>query len=424
MNMDKSIAVIGGGISGVSVARMLTDGSESQVVIYEKESTLGGLIRCKRTADCLYHLLGGHVFNTKTPAVKEWFEQQFILNDFAWKERNAKISIDEKTVGYPIENHLYQMDEGFQSKVVRELLQLSATDQGEFTSFGDFLIKRFGKSLCERYFFPYNHKIWGMDLAEIPVSWLEGKLPMPTVEEILLSNIQREGEKKMVHATFLYAKENGSQFIIDSLAEGLELRCECPVDNIKVSPDGLFVNGADGYDVVVYTGDITRASSVIKIEDQRANELMGRLERLKARGVKNAFCECDVTDTSWLYIPDPEFEAHRIIYTGQFSDSNNRGSDRMTCVVEFNYNTADSVICEEIGQLPGNLKLVETNKVEKAYVVQDEETRKEIDELKSILERHGLFLLGRFAEWEYYNIDKCMEAALGVSASVQAYSAL
>ncbi len=417
--MRKKVLVVGGGISGISVSRMIS--SFSDPIVFEKESTPGGLIRCKRANDCLYHLLGGHVFNTKIDSVKEWFHQQFDMNDFEWKARNAKIQLNYKIIGYPIEHHLYQLDEELQALIISDLLGLLSLDQDKFQSFADFLLKRFGQTLCDRYFYPYNHKIWGNDLRQIPVSWLEGKLPMPSVNEILLSNIRREAESEMVHSSFLYAKENGSQFIIDHLSQNTDVRCNTLITKISRENNRLIINDCEAASAVVFTGDISCASDIIQTDDAVARKLMHDLRRLKARGIKNAFCECDAVDTSWLYIPNSKLEAHRIIYTGQFNASNNRGSSRMTCVVEFNYNTPDDVIEHEIQMLPGNLKLIQTNSVEKAYVVQEETTRAEIKHLRSILSKRGIFLLGRFAEWEYYNIDKCIEAAQRVASELRHY---
>lgn len=74
------------------------------------------------------------------------------------------------------------------------------------------------------YFQPYNEKVWRRDLTKVPLSWLEGKLPMPTVEEMIFNNIKKVEEKKFVHSTFFYAKNHGSQFIADRFAEGLNIQ--------------------------------------------------------------------------------------------------------------------------------------------------------------------------------------------------------
>lgn len=61
------IAVIGAGISGLTVAQLLND--KSEVVLFERESKAGGLIKCERINGSLFHTCGGHVFNTKNQAV-------------------------------------------------------------------------------------------------------------------------------------------------------------------------------------------------------------------------------------------------------------------------------------------------------------------------------------------------------------------
>ena len=59
----KNLAIIGAGISGLSTAHLLKD--RYNVVVFEKEATPGGLIRCRRVDGSLYHLCGGYVFPGK-----------------------------------------------------------------------------------------------------------------------------------------------------------------------------------------------------------------------------------------------------------------------------------------------------------------------------------------------------------------------
>ncbi len=66
--MDR-VAVIGAGISGLTCARYLKD--RYKLTIYEKESAPGGLVRCARVDGNLFHMCGGHVFNSKRKDVLE-----------------------------------------------------------------------------------------------------------------------------------------------------------------------------------------------------------------------------------------------------------------------------------------------------------------------------------------------------------------
>jgi UDP-galactopyranose mutase len=130
-------------------------------------------------------------------------------------------------------------------------------------------------------------------------------------------------------------------------------------------------------------------------------------------------CECDENDMSWLYLPGKETDAHRIIYTGNFSETNNEGSKRRTCVVEFSGNVDNETMFGQLNRLPGNLKPLATNYQENSYIIHDTSTKALIENLKTELEPHGISLLGRFAEWEYFNMDACIESSMKLSTRLK-----
>lgn len=67
---------------------------------------------------------------------------------------------------------------------------------------------------------------------------------------------------------------------------------------------------------------------------------------------------------------------------------------------------------EELKNLPGNIKALAFNYEPNSYIIQHKETRNKISELKFQLAKYNIYLLGRFAEWEYYNMDKAIESAM------------
>lgn len=414
------IAVIGAGISGLSIAQLLN--KEHEVKLFEKAKEPGGLIKCERINDCLFHKVGGHVFNSKNEKVLNWFWNFFDRDkEFIKAKRNAKILINNSIIGYPIENYIYSFEKSTTSKIISELLQLqqqAVLPPFKFENFESFLINNFGNTLYHLYFKPYNEKIWQVDLQTVSMEWLEAKLPMPNLKEILLNNITREEEANMVHSWFYYAKEGGSQFIVDRFKQGLNIETEYNVIDIEVKTEKLIVNNHKQFDKVIYCGDIRQLPHNCKQLLIENNADVSYIEQLRSNGTSNIFCETDETDISWLYIPESFTKAHRIIYTGNFSDTNNRGSYRKTCVVEFSGEVKYEVMVEEIKKLPGNLKPLACNYESNSYVIQDKRTRGEIAAAKKVLEKHGIYLLGRFAEWEYYNMDKAIEAAFELTMKI------
>ena len=411
------LAIIGSGITGLSAAQLLKH--RYDITVFEKASRPGGLIKCERINDSLFHRVGGHVFNSRNQEVLDWFWGFFDRDkEFIKAKRNAKILLNGKFVGYPLENHLSKLDKETVAQILKEQLDLycqAGTKKPEdYPHFEAFLIGNFGPTLYNLYFKPYNTKIWNTDLSRVPLAWLEGKLPMPNVPQMLLANIATQEESDMVHATFYYAKENGSQFIVNRLSEGLNIQCDMPIDSILFTGEQVYVNG-HSFDKVIFTGDVRQLGTIITHEsDELKRALMG-IENLPSNGTSNVFCETDPTDLSWLYLPDADIKAHRIIYTGTFAESNNRGSERQTCVVEFSGKHSVEDIEVEITKLPGNLRIMDYNYEPNSYVVQEPSTRQKIDDIKRLTEPYNFYLAGRFAEWEYHNMDKAIEASMAIA---------
>src|SRR5215210_3521201 len=121
--MKKKAFVIGAGISGLSIAKMLSE--KYDVEVLEKSEKIGGLVKCDRINGNLFHRVGGHVFNSKNKNVLDWFWNHFDRDkEFLQARRNAKILMNDKLIGYPIENFLYQLPEDQIRTIVSELLTI------------------------------------------------------------------------------------------------------------------------------------------------------------------------------------------------------------------------------------------------------------------------------------------------------------
>lgn len=263
MGQTNKIAIIGAGISGMTVAHLLKD--KADVTVYESDSRPGGLIKCERVNGSLFHTCGGHVFNTKRQDVLDFFWSLFDPErDFLKAERNSTVIFNERLiVPYPVENHAYCFDDATLNSILSDVISMGGAQETPI-NFEQFLKKQFGETLYRLYFGPYNSKIWRRDLSSVPLSWLEGKLPMPTPEEILFNNIRKVQEKKFVHSSFWYEKNGGSQFLADRFAEGLNILYSTPVRNIDRVADKWRVNGI-GYDTVIYCGNIMQLVDILSI---------------------------------------------------------------------------------------------------------------------------------------------------------------
>lgn len=401
--------VIGAGISGLSIAQLLN--KENEVVVLEKDSRPGGMIKCDRVDGSLFHRTGGHVFNTKREDVMQWFWSFFDKEgQFTKALRNSSVVMsDGKMVPYPIENHAYMLDHEDGEKIVADLVEMAKSNSIEPSNFEEFLKGRFGNTLYELYFKPYNWKVWRRDLTKVPLSWLEGKLPMPTIAEIIFANMYHVEERQFVHSSFYYPKHGGSQFLADSFAKGLDIRYNTNVETILKTAEGWEVNG-EMADRVVFCGNIKQLPEILG-NSVDINAYMDAIDNLEYHGTTAVFCEIEKNPYSWIYQPSMEYLSHRIICTGNFSKSNN-ADGKMTGTVEFTDDISKEEIIEQLKRMPFTPKYLSHHYEKYTYPIQDKGTRSMIAALKRQLEPHGMYLCGRFAEWEYANMDVCMSYAM------------
>lgn len=418
----KKIAVIGAGISGLSTAHFLSDRYE--VKVFEKENRAGGLIRCRRVNGSLFHICGGHVFNSKRQDVLNWFWSKFIQNEeFTKADRKSCVFMDKgddslvhENIPYPIENHMYLFDDETQKSFYADLEEIDNVKglNAKFTdydSFGDFLRWRFGETLYNMYFEPYNKKVWRRDLTTVPMSWMEGKLPMPTTQEMRENNANKVEEKEFVHSTFWYEKMNGSQYIADKLSEGLNIVYNCDVTSIERVANKWIVCGEE-FDKVVFCGNIKDMIKMVKGID--FSKYQSRVEALEYHGTTAVFCEIDKNPYSWIYQPSRRHESHRIICTGNFAASNNGDLPvgRITGTVEFTDAITKEEILDNLRRIPLHPRYIDHMYNQYTYPIQDSNTRSMIKDLKKEVETLDFYFTGRFSDWEYYNMDVAIGAAI------------
>ena len=424
----QKIAIIGAGVSGLSAAHFLKD--KYEVTVFEKEDRPGGLIKCRRVNGSLFHTCGGHVFNSKRQDVLDWFWSKFMRDEeFSKADRNSCVfmdkgdsSLEHIDIPYPIENHMYLFDETIQKSFYKDFDEIDSVKgvNAKFTdydSFGNFLRWRFGKTLYNLYFEPYNKKVWRRDLNSVPMSWMEGKLPMPTTQEMRENNANKVEEKAFVHSSFWYEKVNGSQFLADKLAEGLDIKYNTDITSLIYHEGKWNVNGTS-FDKVIFCGNI---KDLVKMVDGiNVNEYKDSIEKLEYHGTTAVFCEIDKNPYSWIYQPSRKHESHRIICTGNFSKTNNSEDlpdNRMTATIEFTDAISKEDIIENLSRIPLNPKCIDHKYNKYTYPIQDANTRQLIRNLKSSLRVFGLYFTGRFADWEYYNMDVAMGAAMDMVKS-------
>lgn len=241
------IGIIGAGVSGMSVARLLKDDFEIEVL--EKLPVVGGIARTKDVNGMAYHVNGGHCFDSKYQDVKDFvFNRVLSKDNWNYIERKAQVLFKNNWINYPIEFSIKEIDKIDTNLAFNITKEMFSASYEKGNNLEEWFTNHFGPTLAREYFIPYNTKIWGIESKNMDNVWIEDekqmKLPAPTKENFYYSILnKKENCDNMTHKHFYYPKTNNQNTFIEAIGEGVNILTNYEVSEIKKENNQWLVNG-------------------------------------------------------------------------------------------------------------------------------------------------------------------------------------
>lgn len=426
--------ILGGGLTGVTLARLLHEAGEDPVV-FEKEDRIGGLCRSMYKDGFTFDQGGSHIIFSRDTDVLSFMHTVLDTNK-AERKRNTKIFYKDLLVTYPFENGLYELPKEDLFFCINEYIRtLIAAEKGEIPApknFRDWIYCTFGRGIAECYLVPYNEKIWNYPTERMSAHWMEGRVPRPPVEDIIRSATGIPTEGYTHQSVFCYPVKGGIEALVSAIADPIKgkIHTDCAVSSLRKDGNVWFIgDGKDEYqvDAVISTIPLQYLLPTLPDIPPSVLEACKNLRYNSLISVCIGF-EGSVPPLSWVYIPDSATgHFNRISFPSNYSDSvapPGHGS----ILAEITYNDGDAIselTDEEIlddttlhltrmGFIPEGARIATRSVVrsEFAYVVYDLEYLRNIRIVRSCLEDLGIHLVGRFSQFEYLNMDGCIRSAL------------
>ena len=376
--------IIGSGIAGAAAARILAEEQGKKVLVLEKKHHIGG--NCYDGKDeygILVHWYGPHIFHTGNEEVYEWLSR---FTDWYAFGHEVVARVGDKLLPVPFNLNTLKMVYGEEKAAVLEkklvdtfgfgarvpILKLREQQDEDLRDIADYVY--------ENVFLRYTMKQWGQTPEEIDPA-VTGRVPVVISYDNRYfgdkyQGMPRDGftpmfEKMLAHPNIeIRTNTNAKDALVISEKEGKVL-----------------LEGQEFHGTVIYTGPV--------------DELFDcRFGRLPYRTLRFDFEHYD----------KPDYQGHSVV--------NYTVSEDYTRITEFKYLTgqkADSTtIVKEYpfaytgaeGEIP-------------YYAIMNEENnalyRKYADLAAQIPDFH---LLGRLAEYKYYNIDAMAAKAIALARSL------
>lgn len=376
--------VIGCGFAGAVAARELAEKKGQDVLVLDARDHVGGnCYDCKDEYGILIHQYGPHIFHTNIDRVYEY------LSRFTeWYEYRHEVvgNVYGRELPIPFNLNTLEMVYGDRAPHLEKLL-LDNFGEGarvpilELMNHEDAELQEIAQYVYENIFLKYTMKQWGKSPKEIDPA-VSGRVP------VLLSRDDRYFQDKYQGLPL-----HGYTPIFEKMLDcgGIEVRLGCEAGSVlAIDPDAVNPVLFEGEP---YGGNIIFTGALDELFDCRYGRLPYRSLRFDFEHYDRQF-----------------YQSHGVI--------NYTVSEDFTRTTEFKYlsgqETPDTTIVKEYpmpysgrdGEIP-------------YYAINNEENDALYGKYRTLVDKiPNFYLLGRLAEYKYYNIDAIVDRALTLAEQI------
>ena len=428
----RRVGILGGGISGIALASQLGE----DVDVLEKRSRIGGLCGTIVEDGFTFDAAGPHIMFSKNKEVLNLMVS--VLGDNVHQRRREnRIWFKGRLVRYPFENDLAALPPEDNFECILGYLQNPRAGDTP-SNLAEWSYKTFGAGISEKYFIPYNRKIWNHDPEKIGLEFVS-RIPRPPLEDVLKSSIGIPTEGYLHQLYFYYPVEGGFESMVNAFASRAKARIETgwEVASVRHANDHWYVMSKSGeerlYDELVSTLPIHELLAVWADAPAEARAAAARLRYNSLINVVIGSSEDPGHTYTALYVPDPDILFHRLSFPKAFSERC-VPDGHSSVMAEITTNEGDGVWelpddevlrrvtadLEKVGFVdPAKIVYRRVVRFRYGYPVYDLEYRTNVEAMREAVARTGLRLLGRFAQFDYINSDVCVERALAMAPQLQ-----
>lgn len=384
--MKYDVIIIGAGIAGAVAARELAEKGNCRVLVIEQREHIGG--NCYDKADdygVLIHTYGPHIFHTNDEGVYEYLSR--FTEWYMYPQGHQVVArVDGSLIPIPFNLNTLHLVYGEQK--AQELEQKLTATYGagsrvpimELKRSEDPQIREIAQYVYDNIFLKYTMKQWGQTPEEISPE-VTGRVP------VLISHDNRYFQDRY-QGVPLHGFTPMFERMLDHENIDVELGVEA-AERLAITEDGILLDGEPFDGTVIYTGAL--------------DELFGcQFGRLPYRSLRFDFEHLD----------QPDFQnGHSVV--------NYTVSEDFTRITEFQYLTGQqgcdgtTIVREypfaytgEQGEIP-------------YYAILNAENEALYGKYRALTAHlEHFYLLGRLAEYKYYNMDAMARKALDLAERI------
>jgi protoporphyrinogen oxidase len=459
LTSKKRIVVLGGGISGVTIALRLQE-LGFQAEICEAEDHIGGLAGTVRPDGGKYCLdFGPHFFITQKEEIVDRITD-LVADDVVSFQRSAQLHVQGRFLDYPLSAKNVMLNfppvDAIASVATFLWAQLMQSVQRTLGSdvpqshFGEWAAANFGSHLAKVFFRPYTEGFWKLPCEQLSPEILPTSTRlnfMKSLRMMLLRKVSGQAQSLTERELVLPLRypTRGYGVIAEEIAErvlnmGGVIRHNAKVSEVQATAEG-------GYIVVAHqSGQAVKLEADYVVSTIPTPDLVGMLSPAAPATVRQSAKQLgylalivlyavtpkrELLDTSYVYYLGRPY--HRLAEMDKFCDTLSPPGENMLAV-EFSCHRADDLWTmsdQELFELSlpcleqdGILTRRDVSKLflvraMHAYPIRYHGFQEHLDNVLGYVQAQpNLDVLGRTGEYRYIDSDQCMERAFALAEQI------
>jgi protoporphyrinogen oxidase len=438
MDGTKSIVVLGGGVTGLTVAADLARESRYRVLLLEKAPNLGGLASTFETGEYCFDTGSHRLHDDCVPSVARLLNE-LCGDDLLRRERNGLIYIRGRALPYPptVFDIMRSLTIRERASAICDLIRsrVRRARSVPADNFESYTIEKVGRFLYERFYEPYAAKLYGMPPSALGIEPALTRVRHFCGTAVLRDLARHLGRRR---AFYRYPRHGIGQIAAALEKAFLKRGGEVAhIDRLQIgSGSGMrrisavafsTADGADrkvAADVVVSTIPIHTLLHVLYPNDPTP--------QLRWRNLRITYLLCSGRHEGpheTYYCSDADIVFGRVSDLNKYSPSLNAFPDRFVLAAESPCSPGDSVCSmsdadlsarclaelKQLGVIAPEIRLIRSfsRVLPCVYPVYDHFWKRGFERaFKQVDEAENLYLVGRTALFMHCNLDHCMLMAL------------
>ncbi|MFD3756725.1 protoporphyrinogen/coproporphyrinogen oxidase [Streptomyces sp. NPDC058622] len=436
------IVILGAGPCGLACADELERLGFHEWTLLESAHAPGGLATSVVDPAGFTWDLGGHVVFSHFGEFDRLLAELFTADELLHHDRSSYVRFRDRWVPYPFQQHLHCLPEEDAADCLRDLLAACKQREADLPTEPDFaawLHARYGSALVQRFFDPYNSKVWATPPKQMASSWVAERVAPVDPREVLapFTGAAAPARRWGPNATFAFPATGGTGEIWRRLAARLGDGLRTQARAVAVDPTARTITLAGGerigFDHLVATGPLDQLVAMTATAPDRVLAAAGRLRHTTVAMVGLGYETPTTDERSWLYFPQSDVPFYRATNFSKYAPANvpsaatNRFSAWMTetAITPDTHSDHRTLIrsCDQAlrrhGLVPERapLAIAHLELIPYAYPVPTLDRDAVLAEVVPWLEELGIYPRGRFGTWRYEigNMDHAVKMGIDIA---------